>query len=134
MSKQNWTPDSWRDFPISQQPDWPQDKLRQTMNKVQQMPPLVFAGEIEELKKNLAACERGERFLLQGGDCAEDFSRCNAVPIRETLKVILQMAVVLTYAANKPVVKVGRIAGQYAKPRSRPFENINNIRSLRCIS
>lgn len=127
MSKQKWNPDSWRDFPINQQPDWPEEKLRQTMDKVQQMPPLVFAGEIEELKKNLAACERGERFLLQGGDCAEDFTRCRAVPIRETLKVILQMAVILTYAANKPVVKVGRIAGQYAKPRSKPFETINGL-------
>lgn len=127
MNKPLWTPDSWRDYPINQQPDWPEDSLRQTMDKVRTLPPLVFAGEIEQLKSNLAACERGERFLLQGGDCAEDFSRCNAIPIRETLKVILQMAVVLTYAANKPVVKVGRIAGQYAKPRSKPFENIDGI-------
>ena len=127
MSTANWSPDSWKNFPINQQPDWPKDPLDQTIGKISQLPPLVFAGEIRTLRDNLAACERGERFLLQGGDCAEDFSRCNAVPIRETLKVILQMAIVMTYAANKPVVKVGRIAGQYAKPRSKPFETIDGV-------
>jgi len=127
MNHNNWTPSSWRDFPINQQPEWPADKLKTSIDKIATLPPLVFAGEIDTLKQSLAAVERGEKFLLQGGDCAEDFSRCNAVSIRETLKVLLQMAVTLTYGANKPVVKVGRIAGQYAKPRSSSFENVDGL-------
>ena len=127
MNKNDWQPDSWKNFPITQQPEWPADKLKGITDQLHSLPPLVFAGEIRALKKSLAAAERGEKFLLQGGPCAEDFSRCTAVPIRETLKVILQMAVALTYGANKPVIKIGRIAGQYAKPRSKPFELINGV-------
>jgi 3-deoxy-7-phosphoheptulonate synthase len=123
----NWTPDSWRAKEIFQQPKWPVDKLEETCAKLAKLPPLVFAGEIESLKEQLAAASRGEAFLLQGGDCAEDFSSCNATYIRETMKVLLQMAVVLTFGANKNVVKIGRIAGQYAKPRSSDTEMVNGV-------
>ena len=122
-----WTPNSWKDKEIFQQPKWPQDKLKIATDKIASLPPLVFAGEIEDLKSQLAEASRGDAFLLQGGDCAEDFSTCNAVYIRETMKVILQMAVILTFGANKKVVKVGRVAGQYAKPRSSDTENINGL-------
>ncbi|MDH3328983.1 MAG: 3-deoxy-7-phosphoheptulonate synthase class II, partial [Desulfobulbaceae bacterium] len=94
---------------------------------ISKLPPLVFAGEIRELKKMLAKAVTGDAFLLQGGDCSEEFSKCTAPNIRETLKVLLQMAVVLTYAGGKPVVKVGRIAGQYAKPRSSDTEMVNGV-------
>ena len=127
MNQPLWTPDSWKKFPIVQQPDWPEKEFSEVTDKISSLPPLVFAGEIRKLREDLSAAERGEKFLLQGGDCAEDFSRCKAVPIRETLKVLLQMAVALTYGANKPVIKVGRIAGQYAKPRSSSFENIDGV-------
>ena len=128
MTRELWTPDSWRNYPIYQQPKWPdQAKVDEVLNKISTLPPLVFAGETRALRKKLADVEDGKAFLLQGGDCAEDFSRCNAVNIRETLKVMLQMAVVLTYAGEKPVVKVGRIAGQYAKPRSSDTENVNGL-------
>ena len=122
-----WTPDSWKTKEIFQQPNWPQDKLKITTDKIASLPPLVFAGEIESLKSQLAQASRGEAFLLQGGDCAESFATCNAVYIRETMKVILQMAVILTFGANKKIVKVGRVAGQYAKPRSSDTENINGL-------
>ncbi len=124
----NWTKSSWRKFPILQQPSWPdQDKLAEILQTIGELPPLVFAGEIRSLKEQLAQAARGEAFLLQGGDCAEEFSRCTAANIRETLKVLLQMAVVLTYSGGKPVVKVGRIAGQYAKPRSSDTEMVNGV-------
>lgn len=128
MTRELWTPDSWRNYPIYQQPKWPdQAKVDEVLDKISTLPPLVFAGETRALRKKLADVEDGKAFLLQGGDCAEDFSRCNAVNIRETLKVMLQMAVVLTYAGEKPVVKVGRIAGQYAKPRSSDTEMVNGL-------
>lgn len=92
------------------------------LQQINSLPPLVFAGEIRKLRERLADAARGDAFLLQGGDCAEEFSECTAPTIRETMKVILQMAVILTYAGEKPVIKMGRIAGQYAKPRSKPTE------------
>ncbi len=121
-----WEKAGWRDFPALQQPNWP-DKARydEVIRSLSLLPPLVFAGEIRELKAMLAEAAKGKAFLLQGGDCSEEFSRCTAPNIRETLKVLLQMAVILTYAGNKPVVKVGRIAGQYAKPRSKDTELVN---------
>ncbi|WP_240194760.1 class II 3-deoxy-7-phosphoheptulonate synthase [Desulfobulbus rhabdoformis] len=124
----NWSKTSWHNFPALQQPKWP-DKQRydEIVQTISELPPLVFAGEIRDLKSMLAKAVKGEAFLLQGGDCSEEFSRCTAPNIRETLKVLLQMAVVLTYAGNKPVVKVGRIAGQYAKPRSADMENVNGM-------
>ena len=106
-----------------QQPDWPdRDRLKQVVRRLESMPPLVFAGECDQLKQRLAAVARGEAFLLQGGDCAETFAGTTADSIRGKLRTLLQMAVVLTYAASVPVVKVGRMAGQFAKPRSAPTE------------
>lgn len=125
-SPTDWTKTSYRSKTALQQPNWPDQKhYEQVLTTLASLPPLVFAGEIRELKGRLAQAVRGEAFLLQGGDCSEEFARCTAPNIRETLKVLLQMAVILTYAGNKPVVKVGRIAGQYAKPRSSDTEIIN---------
>lgn len=119
---------SWRSCPEAQAIPWPSlEHYEAALARIRQMPPLVFAGEIRSLREQLSRAERGEAFLLQGGDCAEDFSRLTAVNIRETLKVLLQMAVVLTYATKKHVVKVGRIAGQYAKPRSSMTEVVNGV-------
>ncbi|CAM2009013.1 class II 3-deoxy-7-phosphoheptulonate synthase [Acanthopleuribacter pedis] len=127
MSNQ-WHLDSWRDFPAAQQPEYPDLKeVEQVLAELRQQPPLVFAGECRKLKKKLADVAVGKAFLLQGGDCAEQFSQNHAKIIREKLRIILQMAVVLTYGSLKPVVKVGRIAGQYAKPRSKPMERVNGV-------
>jgi 3-deoxy-7-phosphoheptulonate synthase len=115
--------DAWRDLPAAQQPDWPNAaEVRAVGAELATLPPLVFAGECDQLKERLAAVARGEAFVLQGGDCAETFSGSTADDVRDKLKTLLQMAVVLTYAASVPVVKIGRLAGQYAKPRSRPTE------------
>ena len=122
-----WTPSSWQAFPVSQQPDWPDDgALDRALKQVAGFPPLVFAGEARNLQASLAKVAAGNAFLLQAGDCAESFDDFSAVNIREKLRVILQMAVVLTYSLGVPVVKVGRIAGQFAKPRSSPFEKIGD--------
>lgn len=124
----HWDKKSWRNFTALQQPNWPdKDKLEDTLRLISSLPPLVFAGEIRDLKKVLGEASRGNAFVLQGGDCSEEFARCTAPNIRETLKVLLQMAVILTYAGNKPVVKIGRIAGQYAKPRSSDTEIVNDV-------
>ena len=115
--------DAWRDLPTGQQPDWPDPaQVRAVAAELTGLPPLVFAGECDQLKDRLAAVARGEAFVLQGGDCAETFSGSTADAVRNKLKTLLQMAVVLTYAASVPVVKIGRMAGQFAKPRSRPIE------------
>jgi 3-deoxy-7-phosphoheptulonate synthase len=129
MSKQNtWTKSSWRDYVALQQPSWPdQGEVEKVLADLAQLPPLVFAGEIRSLKELLAKAVTGDAFLLQGGDCSEDFSQITAPKIRETLKVLLQMSVILTYAGGKPVIKVGRIAGQFAKPRSSDTEKVNGI-------
>ncbi len=122
----DWNKSSWQKYPALQQPNWPdEEQYNQVLQTIAKLPPLVFAGEIRDLKAQLAQAVRGKAFLLQGGDCSEEFSRCTAPNIRETLKVLLQMAVILTYAGGKPVVKVGRIAGQYAKPRSSDTEIVN---------
>jgi 3-deoxy-7-phosphoheptulonate synthase len=114
-----WTPDSWRGKPISQVPAYPDaSALADTEARLATFPPLVFAGEARKLKKQLAAVAEGEAFLLQGGDCAESFAEHGADNIRDFFRVFLQMSVVLTFAGSQPVVKVGRIAGQFAKPRS----------------
>ncbi|WP_457573844.1 class II 3-deoxy-7-phosphoheptulonate synthase [Desulfolithobacter sp.] len=126
--KTEWTKSSWRNFTALQQPNWPDEaKVDEVLQTISNLPPLVFAGEIRDLKRQLAKASAGEAFLLQGGDCSEEFARCTAPNIRETLKVLLQMAVILTYAGGKPVVKVGRIAGQYAKPRSSDTEMVNGM-------
>ena len=118
-----WTPDSWRSKPIVQVPEYPDKRaLAEVEAKIASYPPLVFAGEADKLKRALAEVAAGEAFLLQGGDCAESFSEHSANHIRELFRVFLQMAVVLTYAGGLPVVKLGRIAGQFAKPRSSPTE------------
>ena len=120
---QNWTPQSWRDKPALQMPTYPNlDALQRSESALRKLPPLVFAGEARNLMDSLADVAEGRAFLLQGGDCAESFSEFNANKIRDTLRVVLQMAVVLTYAGSLPVVKVGRIAGQFAKPRSSDTE------------
>jgi 3-deoxy-7-phosphoheptulonate synthase len=128
MTSQPWTKTSWQNFPARQQPNWPDlNAYEAVVSEISLLPPLVFAGETRVLKKQLAMAAEGEAFLLQGGDCAEDFSMCTAPAIRELLKVILQMAVIISYAGGKPVVKVGRMAGQYAKPRSSDTEIVNGI-------
>ena len=123
-----WTPDGWRTKPIQQQPDYPDaEALTEVEKEIAASPPLVFAGEARRLRKQLAAVARGEAFLLQGGDCAESFAEFHVDTIRDTFKLILQMAVVLTYGASMPVVKVGRMAGQFAKPRSSAFEDRKSV-------
>ncbi|WP_458396367.1 class II 3-deoxy-7-phosphoheptulonate synthase [Campylobacter sp.] len=127
MSK--WNKDSWRDYNILQQPVYPDiAKLRECEDKLSKLPPLVFAGEVRDLKAKLAKATQGNGFLLQGGDCAESFANFNANSIRDMFKIMLQMAIVLTFAGGCPVVKVGRVAGQFAKPRSSDFEEINGVK------
>ena len=124
----SWTPDSWRSLEAAQQPDWPDTaELDAALKQVASFPPLVFAGEARSLQASLAQVAAGNAFLLQAGDCAESFEEFSAVNIREKLRVILQMAVVLTYSLGVPVVKVGRMAGQFAKPRSSATERIGDI-------
>ncbi|WP_462109654.1 class II 3-deoxy-7-phosphoheptulonate synthase [Campylobacter concisus] len=124
-----WNLDSWREFSILQQPNYPDLKeLKEVEEKLKSLPPLVFAGEARSLKEELAKVCNGEAFLLQGGDCAESFTNFNANNIRDMFKVLLQMAIVLTFAGGYPVVKVGRVAGQFAKPRSSDFEEANGIK------
>ncbi|MGB0785599.1 MAG: class II 3-deoxy-7-phosphoheptulonate synthase [Alphaproteobacteria bacterium] len=126
MGNVSWSPDSWRKKPILQVPEYENaSELEGAESELRRMPPLVFAGEIRKLKSELAKATKGEAFLLQGGDCAEAFSEFNANHIRDTFKSLLQMSVALTFAAHKPIIKVGRMAGQFAKPRSAPTENIN---------
>ena len=123
-----WQPSSWRDHPIRQVPDYPDaEKLAGVEVKLAAMPPLVFAGEAQSLKRQLGEVAEGRAFLLQGGDCAESFAEFSADNIRDSFKVILQMAVVLTFGASLPIVKVGRVAGQYAKPRSSPVEALDGM-------
>lgn len=123
-----WTPDTWRSKAIVQVPDYPdQGALADVERRLSSFPPLVFAGEARKLKSQLADVAAGKGFLLQGGDCAESFAEHHADHIRDFFRVFLQMAVVLTYAAAQPVVKVGRIAGQFAKPRSSPMEKKGDI-------
>src|SRR5262250_3050977 len=123
-----WTPESWRSRPVLQVPDYPDAKaLADVEAQLATFPPLVFAGEARNLKKALARVANGEAFLLQGGDCAESFAEHGANNIRDFFRVFLQMAVVLTFAGSSPVVKVGRIAGQFAKPRTSPTEKRDGI-------
>lgn len=124
-----WTPSSWRNFPIKQQPTYQDQELLKKVEEVlSSYPPLIFAGEARNLKEKLAKAGRGEAFLLQGGDCAESFSDFNSNSIKNLFKLMLQMNMILMYSTGKPVVKVGRIAGQFAKPRSSDFEEINGVK------
>ena len=123
-----WTPTSWKEKTVLQQPTYPnQDELNKVLAELKEYPPLVFAGEARSLKEHLANVAEGKAFLLQGGDCAESFSEFHAVNIRDTFKAILQMSVVMTYAGGLPVVKVGRLGGQFAKPRSADTETIDGV-------
>lgn len=123
-----WTPDTWLDHPVAQQPAWPDaDALKGVLDQISTLPPLVFAGEARDLTEALGEVAQGRAFLLQAGDCAESFDGYSADGIRDRLKVILQMAVALTYSGGLPVVKVGRIAGQFAKPRSSDTETIDGV-------
>src|SRR5579871_176803 len=125
-SNAKWSPDSWRGKPRVQMPDYPDPQLLAEVEaQLATFPPLVFAGEARNLKRALAQVAAGEAFLLQGGDCAESFAEHGANNIRDFFRLFLQMAVVLTYAAASPVVKIGRIAGQFAKPRTSPVEKRN---------
>lgn len=123
-----WTPDSWRQKPILQVPTYPDaDALATAEKRLSTFPPLVFAGEARDLKAHLAEVANGNAFLLQGGDCAESYAEHSADHIRDFFRVFLQMAVVLTHGASKPVIKVGRVAGQFAKPRSSDTETIDGV-------
>jgi 3-deoxy-7-phosphoheptulonate synthase len=127
MSK-NWSPTTWRDLPIRQQPAYTDDAAKVAVEeRLRICPPLVFAGEARELRRKLGAVAEGRAFLLQGGDCAEAFAEFHPDHIRDTFRVLLQMAVVLTYGAGMPVVKVGRMAGQFAKPRSADTETLDGV-------
>ena len=123
-----WKPNSWRNYPVVQMPTYPDEsKVNSVEAKLSFKPPLVFAGEVQVLKKSLALAEKGNAFILQGGVCAESFSQFSANGIRDTFKVLLQMAVILTYGSSIPIIKIGRIAGQFAKPRSSDVEIIDGI-------
>lgn len=123
-----WTPDSWRSKPIVQQPAYTDPaQVKAVEQELANFPPLVFAGEIRSLHNQLAKVANGQAFLLQGGDCAETFAEFNANKIRDTFKVLLQMAIVMTFAGRSPVVKVGRMAGQFAKPRSSDLETKDGV-------
>jgi 3-deoxy-7-phosphoheptulonate synthase len=127
--KQDWTPDSWRKKKALHQPIYTdKKKLDKAVKKMKKLPPLVFAGEVRNLKNELAKCVDGKGFLLQAGDCAESFAEFHPNYIRDTFRVIMQMAVVLSFASGVPVTKVGRLAGQFAKPRSSPIEEKNGVK------
>ena len=123
-----WNPNTWRNYPVVQMPKYINQKsLSSVEAKLSLKPPLVFAGEVQALKKSLHLVEKGEAFILQGGDCAESFTQFSANGIRDTFKVLLQMAVILTFGASMPIIKIGRIAGQFAKPRSSDIEVLNGV-------
>src|SRR5947207_14245478 len=118
-----WSPTSWRELPVLQQPSWPDaPAAAAALERLKASPPLVFAGEARDLRENLAKAIDRRAFLLQAGDCVESFTELSTMRIREKLKIMLQVSAVLTYGATLPVVKVGRIAGQFTEPRSDAFE------------
>ncbi|MFQ5633024.1 MAG: 3-deoxy-7-phosphoheptulonate synthase, partial [bacterium] len=126
--KIKWTADSWKRCKVLQQPDYPdQESYRAILQKIRHYPPLVSVGEVERLKSQIASAAACQAFILQGGDCAERFIDCNARMIANKLKILLQMSVILTYGIRMPIVKIGRIAGQYAKPRSKTYERVNGV-------
>src|SRR5438477_1398485 len=128
VTEQTWSPDSWRERTALQQPEWPDAAAAATAReRLKASPPLVFAGEARELRDALARVLDGRAFLLQAGDCVESFNELSTIRIREKLKIMLQMSAVLTYGATLPVVKVGRIAGQFTKPRSNTHERIGDV-------
>src|SRR5215831_9294279 len=128
MAAPAWSPSAWRTLPALHQPEWPDPGHAESVAaRISSMPPLVFAGEARILRESLAEVAAGRAILLQAGDCAESFHDFSAITIREKLKILLQIAAVLTFGSALPVVKVGRIAGQFAKARSAPFETIDGV-------
>ena len=128
ITEPSWAPSSWRGLPAAQQPAWPDPAaLEEARERLRSLPPLVFAGEARSLLAGLGEVAEGRAFLLQAGDCVESFRDHTAPAIREKLKVLLQMSAVLTFGATLPVVKVGRIAGQFTKPRSTPTELVDGV-------
>ncbi|MDA8196030.1 MAG: 3-deoxy-7-phosphoheptulonate synthase class II [Actinomycetota bacterium] len=128
MEERSWTPESWRTLPISQQPDWEDlNALSLVEKELQSLPPLVYPSEIRDLQSQMAKVAKGKAFVLQAGDCAESMVDFSADVVKNKLQVILQMAVVLMYSSGVPIIKLGRIAGQFAKPRSSPFERVNGV-------
>ncbi|MDZ4796709.1 MAG: 3-deoxy-7-phosphoheptulonate synthase class II [Bryobacteraceae bacterium] len=128
MSKRAWAPDSWRALPAAQQPEYPlAAEVESVVEELAVYPPLVTPWEVEQLKKQLADAAAGRRFLLQGGDCAESFAECDGASVINKMKVLLQMSLVLVHGIEKPVIRVGRIAGQYAKPRSAGTETRDGV-------
>jgi 3-deoxy-7-phosphoheptulonate synthase len=128
LSPKTWSPNSWQGLPILQQPDYADPAAVETaLATVRELPPLVSPGEVDALRQNLAKAAIGKAFLLQGGDCAERFADCRRDTIENKLKILLQMSLVLTWGAQLPVIRVGRMAGQYAKPRSKPTEIVNGV-------
>lgn len=125
---EGWSPDSWRERPAKHQPEYDDpEELRAALDRIARFPPLVTSGEIEQLREQLAAAAEGRAFVLQGGDCAESFADCTPDKITSKLKILLQMSLVLVQGLKKPVVRIGRMAGQYAKPRSSPVETRDGI-------
>src|SRR6516165_2034302 len=123
-----WLPSSWRERPAQHQPEWPEESAADAArSRLRSLPPLVFAGEARQLQATLAEVAAGRAFLLQAGDCAESFHDFSAITIREKLKIMLQMSAVMIYGATTPVVKVGRIAGQFAKARTSPVETVGGV-------
>ena len=123
-----WSPTSWQSRPAQQQPTYRDSAaLTQAVERLASLPPIVVSWEVERLRSQLAAAERGEAFLLQGGDCAESFDDCGSDKIAQRLKILLQMSLVLTHGLKKPVIRVGRMAGQYAKPRSADTETRDGV-------
>ena len=123
----DWSPDSWQKCKVSQPPNFDEDELEVAVKKLERSSPLVFAGEVRSLHENLAKACQGQGFLIMGGDCAEAFNEFNVDHVRDTFRVILQMSLVLTFGAAMPIIKVGRMAGQFAKPRSEPDEVIDGV-------
>jgi len=127
-STADWTPDSWKQRQVSQGPNYEDEQeLEKAINTIKKFSPLVFAGEVRSLHEQLARACSGQGFLLMGGDCAEAFNEFNVDHVRDTFRVILQMALVLTFGSAMPVIKVGRMAGQFAKPRSEPDEERDGV-------
>ena len=125
-NKKNWSPDSWQKMNASQQATYPDaNQLNRAVSDLSQLPPIVTSWEVDKLREHIASAQRGDVFILQGGDCAESFSDCNSDSIVAKLKILLQMSTVIQYGLKKPVVRVGRMAGQYAKPRSADIESKN---------
>lgn len=126
MNKKNWAPESWKTKPVMQQPHYEnEEELKEVISELKSLPPIVFEDEVNSLKQNLKLAEQGKMFILQGGDCVEQFADCNESIILNKIKILLQMSIIITYAAKIPVIKIGRIAGEYSKPRSNTYETVD---------